>query len=84
MATYKPGQGFELRMTENKSSKSPEQDSNLGLPILGDPGADSGDEEKSKRAEKYTARRKVKNGEKSPWGQCLARPVPNGRRRSGF
>ena len=37
--------------------------------ILGDPGADSGDEEKSKRAEKYMARRKVKNGEKSPWGQ---------------
>ena len=54
------------------------------LSILGDPGADSGDEEKSKRAEKYMARRKVKNGEKSPWGQCLTRPVPNGRRRSGF
>ena len=30
------------------------------------------------------ARRKVKNGEKSPWGQCLTRPFPNGRRRSGF
>ena len=30
------------------------------------------------------ARRKVKNGEKSPWGQCLTRPVPNGRRRSAF
>ena len=30
------------------------------------------------------ARRKVKNGEKSPWGQCLTRPVPNGRRCSGF
>ena len=30
------------------------------------------------------ARRKVKNGEKSPWGECLTRPVPNGRRRSGF
>ena len=52
--------------------------------ILGDPGADSGDERKSKRAEIYMARRKVKNGEKSPWGQCLTRPVPNGRRRSGF
>ena len=54
--------------------------------ILGDPGAgaDSGDEEKSKREEKYMARRKVKNGEKSPWGQCLTRPVPNGRCRSGF
>ena len=54
------------------------------LHILGDPGADSGDEEKCKRTEKYMARRKVKNGEKSPWGQCLTRPVPNGRRRSGF
>ena len=30
------------------------------------------------------ARRKVKNGEKSPWGQCLTIPVPNGRRRSDF
>ena len=30
------------------------------------------------------ARRKVKNGEKSPWGQCLTRPVPNGPRRPGF
>ena len=45
--------------------------------ILGGPGADSGDEEKSKRVEKYMARRKVKNGEKSPWGQCLTRPVPS-------
>ena len=30
------------------------------------------------------ARRKVKNSEKSPWGQCLTRPVPNGRHRSVF
>ena len=30
------------------------------------------------------ARRKVKNGKKSPWGQFLTRPVPNGRRRSAF
>ena len=30
------------------------------------------------------AQRKVKNSEKSPWGQCLTRPVPNGRRRSAF
>ena len=52
--------------------------------ILGDPGADSGDEEKSKRVEKYMARRKVKNGEKSPWGQCLTRPVPNSCCHSGF
>ena len=51
--------------------------------ILGDPGVDSGGEGKSKRAENM-ARRKVKNGEKSPWGQCLTRPVPNGRRRSAF
>ena len=29
-------------------------------------------------------RRKGKNSEKSPWGQCLTRPVPNGRCRSGF
>ena len=28
--------------------------------------------------------RKLKNGEKSPWGPCLTRPVPNGRRRSAF
>ena len=48
--------------------------------ILEDPGADNGGEGKSKRVEKY----KVKNGEKSPWGQCLTRPVPNGLRRSGF
>ena len=27
---------------------------------------------------KNMARRKVKNGEKSPLGQCLTRPVPNG------
>ena len=33
---------------------------------------------------KNMARRKVKNGEKSPWGQCLTRPDPNGRRRSAF
>ena len=30
------------------------------------------------------ARRKVKNGEKSPWEQCLTRPVPKGRGRSAF
>ena len=33
---------------------------------------------------KNVTRRKVNNGEKSPWGQCLTRPVPNGRRRSRF
>ena len=52
-------------------------------PIFGDPGADSGGKGKSKR-QKNMARRKVKNGKKSPWGQCLTRPVPNGRRRSAF
>ena len=36
--------------------------------ILGDLGADSGDEGKSKRARKYGTKKK-KNGEKSPWGQ---------------
>ena len=33
---------------------------------------------------KIWRKRQVKNGQKSPWGQCLTRPVPNGRRRSGF
>ena len=33
---------------------------------------------------KNMERRKVKNDEKNPWGQCLTRPVPNGRHRSGF
>ena len=28
--------------------------------------------------------RKEKNGEKSPWGKCLTRPVPNCRGHSGF
>ena len=55
--------------------------------ILGDPGADCGGERKSKRVlngwEKM-ARRKVKNGEESAWGQSFTRPVPNGRGRSGF
>ena len=71
------------RSVVNRASKI-----TLGTPlckkaILGDPGADSGSEGKSKGAENM-ARRKVKNGEKSPWGQCLARLVPNGRRRSDF
>ena len=33
---------------------------------------------KSLNGRENMARRKVKNGEKSPWGQCLTRPVPNG------
>ena len=32
MAIYKRGRGFELGTTENKSSKSPERDSNRGPP----------------------------------------------------
>ena len=53
------------------------------FPILGDPGGDSEGERKSKRKGNM-ARRKVKNGKKSLWGQCLARPVPNCRRHSAF
>ena len=53
------------------------------FPILGDPGGDSGGERKSKWKGNM-ARRKEKNGKKSPWGQCLARPVPNCRPRSAF
>ena len=34
--------------------------------------------------QKNVARRKVKNGEKSPLGQCLIRPVPDSCRHSGF
>ena len=33
---------------------------------------------------KNMVQRKVKNSEKSPWGQCLTRPVPNGHRHSAF
>ena len=47
-------------------------------------GADCGSEGKSKRPGKRMAPRKVKDMEKSPWGQCFTRPVPNGRSRSGF
>ena len=39
---------------------------------------------KSLSGRENIARRKVKKGEKSSWGQCLTRPVPNGRRLSGF
>ena len=46
-------------------------------------GADSGNEEKSKRAEKYGTE-KSKERREEPWRKCLTRPVPNGRRRSGF
>ena len=52
--------------------------------ILGGPGAVTGGEKKSKRERKKFGRRKVKNDEKSPWGQGLNGPVPNGRGSSGF
>ena len=51
--------------------------------IVGDPGADSGGEGKL-NGRKNMGQRKVKNGEKSPWAQCLTRQVPNGRRHSDF
>ena len=51
--------------------------------ILGDPETDSGGKGKSTRVEKH-GMRKSKEREKSPWGQCLTRPVPNGRRHSTF
>ena len=37
-----------------------------------------------KTGEKKFGRRKVKNEEKSPWGQCFNGPVPNGHASSGF
>ena len=52
--------------------------------IPGELGADRRGEGKSKRAEKKMAGRKVKNGEKNPWEQCLTRPVPKCRVRTGF
>ena len=51
--------------------------------ILGDPGAVSGGRE-SKQARKKFGRTKVKNENKSPWGQSFNGPVPNGRSNSGF
>ena len=54
------------------------------LPIRGDPWAVSGGGKKSKRAKRKFGRGKVKNHEKSPWGQGLNGPVRNGRGSSGF
>jgi len=54
------------------------------FPILGDPGAVSGDGEKSKRARKKSGPRKVKKESKSPWEQGFNGPVPNGRSNPGF
>ena len=54
------------------------------MSILGDREEDSGSKGKSKRAGKKMTRRKVKNGEKSPWEQCFAGTVPKGLGRSGF
>ena len=56
----------------------------MNPPILGDPGAVSGDGEKSKTGEEKFGRRKVKNAKKSPWEQCFNGPVPNGQASSGF
>ena len=60
----------------------------LSMYILGEPSSETQGQivgaRESLNGRKNKARRKVKNGEKSPWGQCLTRPVPNGRRRSRF
>ena len=74
---------YYLLFTSNTYPSKPKID-DVGSAILGDPGPDRGGEGKSKRAGKYGTKKKVKNGEKSPWGQCLTRPVPNGRCRSAF
>ena len=50
--------------------------------ILGDLGADSG-ARKSRNGRKKSGRRKVKGKDKSPWGKCFSRVVPNGQARSG-
>ena len=52
-------------------------------PILGDPGADSGDQGKSKRAEKYDTK-KSKERREEPLGTMSYQTSSNGRRRSGF
>ena len=39
---------------------------------------------KSLNEQKNMAQRKVKDVEKSPWGQCLTRPIANGHRHFGF
>ena len=51
--------------------------------ILGDPGADSGDEGKSKRAEKYDTK-KSKERREEPLGTMSYQTSSHGRRRSGF
>ena len=51
--------------------------------ILGDPGGDSGDEGKSKQAEKYGAK-KSKERREEPLGTMSYQTSSNGRRRSGF
>ena len=53
------------------------------LYILGDPGADKGDEGKSKRAEKYDTK-KSKERREEPLGTMSYQTSSNGRRRSGF
>ena len=54
-----------------------------GTTILGDPGADSGDEGKSKRAEKYDTK-KSKEWREEPLGTMSYQTSSNCRRRSGF
>ena len=51
--------------------------------ILGDPGADSGGEGKSKRAEKYGTK-KSKERRDETLGTMSYRPVPNARRHFAF
>ena len=51
--------------------------------ILGDPGADSGDEGKSRRAEKYDTK-KSKERREEPLGTMSYQTSSNGRCRSGF
>ena len=53
------------------------------VPILGDPGADSGGEGKFKRAGKYGTK-KSKERREEPLGTMSYQTSSNGRRRSGF
>ena len=57
---------------------------NTGSPTSSEPQGQIVGARESLNGRENKARRKVKNGEKSPWGQCLTRPVLNGRPRSGF
>ena len=52
--------------------------------ILGDPGADSGGEGKSKRAGKYGTKKRKERREEPLGTMSYTTSVPNGRRRSAF